>query len=175
LIPFGNNFIYRYLLGWALPPKVSLLKLTTPKPIRNLYDRHHVIQDLLIPLSRLDDAVELIDKEIGFYPLWLCPFNLPSLPGLIRNRTGANVLFVDIGIYGNAVNKNYDARESTRKLEKFVREVRGAQMLYVDCYMAEDEFWEMFDSSLYDWLRVQYDCKSAFPNIYQKVCREARE
>jgi delta24-sterol reductase len=126
-------------------------------------------------MSRLNDAIKLIDEEIGFYPLWLCPFNLPSLPGLIRNRTGTNVLFVDIGIYGNATRKGYEARESTRKLEAFVRDVRGTQMLYADCYMNPDEFWEMFDSSLYDWLRVQYDAKDAFPDVYAKVCRAARE
>lgn len=37
--------------------------------------------------------------------------------------------------------------------------------------MTPNEFWEMFDSSLYDWLRVQYDCKDAFPDVYQKVSR----
>lgn len=125
--------------------------------------------------------------------------NSPEYPGLVRNRTGTNVLFVDVGIYGNAERKSYDARESTRKLEEFVRNVRGAQMLYADCYMTPDEFWEMFgkftdylssvtyycffitsinfnlmfsDSSLYDWLRVQFDCKSAFPDVYQKINRE---
>ncbi|KAI6179109.1 FAD-binding PCMH-type domain-containing protein [Aphelenchoides besseyi] len=175
LIPFGNNPIYRYLLGWALPPKVSLLKLTTPKPIRNLYDRHHVIQDLLIPLTHLNDAVKLIDEEIGVYPLWLCPFKLPSYPGLIRNRSGADLIFIDVGIYGNAERKHYDARESTRKLEKFVRDAQGAQMLYADTYMNAAEFWTMFDSTLYDWLRIQYDCKTAFPDVFEKVCREARE
>ncbi|CAD5210566.1 unnamed protein product [Bursaphelenchus okinawaensis] len=175
LIPFGNNVIYRYLLGWALPPKVALLKLTTPAPIKRLYDRHHVIQDLLVPLSTLEDSINLIDQEVGTYPLWICPFNLPSMPGLLRNRTGANVLFVDIGIYGNAEREQYQAAKSTRKLEKFVREAKGAQLLYADTYMTTAEFWEMFDNTLYDWLRVTYDCLDAFPNVYQKVCKEARE
>ncbi len=48
-------------------------------------------------------------------------------------------------------------------------------MLYADCYMKRDEFWEMFDSSLYDWLRVKYGCKDAFPDVFEKVCREARD
>lgn len=84
-------------------------------------------------------------------------------------------MFVDVGIYGNAVRSHYEAHKSTRKLEKFVREAQGFQMLYADTYMTSAEFWEMFDSTLYDWLRVQYDCKTAFPDVYQKVCREARE
>lgn len=47
-------------------------------------------------------------------------------------------------------------------------------MLYADSYMTPAEFWEMFDSTLYDWIRVKYDCKEAFPSVYEKVCRSAR-
>uniref|UniRef100_A0A914CYZ3 Delta(24)-sterol reductase n=1 Tax=Acrobeloides nanus TaxID=290746 RepID=A0A914CYZ3_9BILA len=175
LVSFGNNVLFRYTLGWAMPPKISLLKLTTPKPVRNLYDRHHVLQDFLIPLTHLPEAVELLHKEVQIYPMWLCPFNLPSIPGMVRQRTGRNVLFVDVGVYGNCTLETYDAKETTRKLEKFVRDVEGVQLLYADTYMTPAEFWEMFDSSLYDWLRVKYDCKEAFPNVYEKVCRAARE
>lgn len=49
------------------------------------------------------------------------------------------------------------------------------QMLYADTYMTGAEFWEMFDSSLYDWLRVKYQCLDAFPNVYEKVNKNARE
>ena len=42
---------------------------------------------------------------------------------------------IDVGVYGNATRPQYEARETTRKLEKFVREVGGAQMLYADTYM----------------------------------------
>lgn len=55
-----------------------------------------------------------------------------------------------------------------------MREVGGAQMLYADTYMTREEFWEMFDSSLYQWLRIKHNAISAFPDVYDKVCREAR-
>lgn len=130
---------------------------------------------MLVPINALSDSIKLFDQEVNTYPIWLCPFNLPSIPGLLRNRTGANVLFVDIGVYGNANRPQYNAKETTRKLEKFVRDSKGAQLLYADTYMTAAEFWEMFDSSLYDWLRITYNCLDAFPDVYQKVCREARE
>ena len=44
IIPFGNNILFRYLLGWLIPPKVSLLKLTTGKTLRKLYEEKHMIQ-----------------------------------------------------------------------------------------------------------------------------------
>ncbi|KAE9551454.1 hypothetical protein FO519_005327 [Halicephalobus sp. NKZ332] len=174
LIPFGNNPVFRWLLGWACPPKISLLKLTTPGPVRNIYNRHHVLQDMLVPLNKVSEAVNLFEKEISIYPIWLCPFNLPSSPGMVRQRTGKNMLYVDIGVYGNCTLENYEPRETTRKLEEFVRKVQGVQMLYADTYMTKSEFWEMFDSSLYDWLRTKYGCKEAFPDVYDKICKSAR-
>ena len=44
IIPFGNNVIFRYLFGWLIPPKVSLLKLTQGETLKKLYEEHHMIQ-----------------------------------------------------------------------------------------------------------------------------------
>ena len=44
IIPFGNNIVFRYLFGWLVPPKVSLLKLTQGKTLKRLYEEHHMIQ-----------------------------------------------------------------------------------------------------------------------------------
>lgn len=48
------------------------------------------------------------------------------------------------------------------------------QMLYADCYMTREEFWEMFDGSLYHKLRKQLHCNNAFPEVYDKICKAAR-
>ncbi|OQR89723.1 24-dehydrocholesterol reductase, partial [Thraustotheca clavata] len=58
IIPFGNNVIFRYLLGWLVPPKVSLLKLTQSNAIKELYDNHHLIQDMLVPITQLKSSLE---------------------------------------------------------------------------------------------------------------------
>lgn len=57
IIPFGNNVIFRYLLGWMMPPKVSLLKVTETKAITNLYENNHIIQDLLVPVKYLKESI----------------------------------------------------------------------------------------------------------------------
>lgn len=51
---------------------------------------------------------------------------------------------------------------------------RRFQMLYADCYMNREEFWEMFDGSLYHKLRKQLGCQDAFPEVYDKICKAAR-
>ena len=44
LIPFGNSLVFRYLAGWLMPPKVSLLKLTQGKTLKRLYESKHLVQ-----------------------------------------------------------------------------------------------------------------------------------
>jgi len=57
IIPFGNNVVFRCLLGWMMPPKVSLLKVTETKAITNLYENNHIIQDLLVPAKHLKESI----------------------------------------------------------------------------------------------------------------------
>lgn len=63
IISFGNNFIFRYLFGWLMPPEVSLLKLTQPETITNLYNKRHVIQDMLVPIESLEKAIDFFHDE----------------------------------------------------------------------------------------------------------------
>ncbi|XP_043941436.1 delta(24)-sterol reductase [Protopterus annectens] len=174
IIPFGNNLAFRYLFGWMMPPKISLLKLTQGETVRKLYEQHHVIQDMLVPMKYLEKSVDIFHKTINVYPLWLCPFTLPSHPGMVHPKSNEEELYVDVGSYGEPTVKNFEAKASTRQLEHFVREVHGFQMLYADCYMTREEFWEMFDGALYHKLRDELNCRGAFPEVYDKVCKAAR-
>ncbi|XP_041133522.1 delta(24)-sterol reductase-like [Polyodon spathula] len=174
IIPFGNHPAFRYLFGWMVPPKISLLKLTQGETIRKLYEQHHVVQDMLVPMKHLEQSISAFHNDINVYPLWLCPFVLPSQPGMVHPKGNEDELYVDIGAYGEPSSKQFEAQASMRQLEKFVREVHGFQMLYADVYMNREEFWEMFDGSLYQKLREQLNCKEAFPEVYDKICKSAR-
>ena len=146
IVPFGNNVIFRYLFGWMMPPKVSLLKLTQTEAIRKLYELHHVVQDMLVPLKDTGISLDVFEKEVNVYPLWLCPFKIPGNAasgilaedgGFIHPLEGGDEFFVDIGAYGNPTVKSFEANATIRRLEEFVRSVKGYQMLYADCYMTE--------------------------------------
>lgn len=47
-------------------------------------------------------------------------------------------------------------------------------MMYADSYMSEEEFFSMFDHTLYNEMRVKYNCDKAFPRVYEKVNKKAR-
>lgn len=119
-------------------------------------------------------------------------------PGMLRSPSGQQELYVDIGTYGVPKVSNFHPIETTRRVESFVRSVKGYfislfhlrivsyvyilfcctnsfQMLYADSYMTEDEFHSMFDHTLYDKMRKKYDCDKAFPRVYGKVSRAARD
>jgi delta24-sterol reductase len=56
--------VFRYLLGWMMPPKVSLLKMTETKAITNLYENNHIIQDLLVPVKYLKKSIWKFNDEV---------------------------------------------------------------------------------------------------------------
>ncbi|XP_019752424.1 delta(24)-sterol reductase [Hippocampus comes] len=174
IIPFGNHPAFRWLFGWMVPPKISLLKLTQGETIRRLYEQHHVVQDMLVPMKHLEAAITRFHQDVEVYPLWLCPFLLPPGRGMVHPKGEEEELYVDIGAYGEPKVKHFEATASTRRLEKFVRDVHGFQMLYADVYMDRAEFWDMFDGQLYHKLRQELGCKDAFPEVYDKISKAAR-
>lgn len=174
IIPFGNHPVFRMLLGWMVPPKIALLKLTQGEVVRKLYEQHHVVQDMLVPMHTLQKSLTCFHDEINLYPLWLCPFRLPSVPGMVHPKSDQEEMYVDIGAYGEPKMKGYSAGTTTRRLEQFVRDQHGFQMLYADSYMSREEFWNMFDPTLYQKMRKQYGCEGAFPEVYDKICKAAR-
>ena len=47
-------------------------------------------------------------------------------------------------------------------------------MLYADSYLTRGEFEAMFDHTLYKKMRKELNCSEAFPEVYDKVNRNAR-
>ncbi|ORX89423.1 FAD-binding domain-containing protein, partial [Basidiobolus meristosporus CBS 931.73] len=157
LIPFSNHWAYRYFLGWLGAPKVSFVKLTYTEKIRKEIAFKHVVQDVMVPLSELKNAIDLFDEIFAIYPLLFYTvrvYNKPEgLSGFVRNprNTLPNTdpgydIFFDLGAYGIPpavkANKAWDAIAAVRKMEKFTRDVGGYQMMYADNFMNREEFEE---------------------------------
>ena len=65
IVPFGNNIIFRILCGWMVPPKVSLLKLTQGETVKKLYENHHMVQDMLVPMDKLNDSLDCFHQQVN--------------------------------------------------------------------------------------------------------------
>lgn len=117
IIPVGNNPLFRLILGWAVPPKVSFLKLTQTEAVRRLYEEKHVAQDMLVPLSKTSECLDVFHEKYEVYPLWICPYRAydyttKSVPHRCFLRQPENAqhvdkksglkfeMYVDLGAYG---------------------------------------------------------------------------
>ncbi|GBG27560.1 Delta24-sterol reductase [Hondaea fermentalgiana] len=187
IIPFGNHPLYRALLGW-FTPSVALLKLTQTEAIRKTYEEQHIVQDMLVPISKTSEALDVFDTHYQIYPLWICPYRQydysdattehrhflrkPNKP----NKEGYE-MYVDLGAYGVPrpclEKKPFDVIKSSRAVEKYVTEANGSQMLYATSYLSRDEFREMFNHAHYDKMKQKVDPNDFFPQVYEKVCKGA--
>ena len=104
IIPFANNVIFRYLLGWTMPPKFSLVKLMRQKLLPQEFKDHKdmVLQDFGFELKDLKHALQFIHDQTEVYPIWLCPSRhcirtpeLEEFSGFKKEHT-----HIDIGVYG---------------------------------------------------------------------------
>ena len=105
---------------------------------------------MLVPLTELRGAIEMLDRELELYPIWLCPFKLFAQAGMLRSPSNRDEMYVDIGLYGVPQREQFDPEKTSRKVEEFVRNIGGFQMMYADSHMTREEFREMFDHTLYD-------------------------
>ena len=101
IVTFGNHPIFRYLLGWAMPPNISIMKRLQTEELRKLYELHHVVQDMLIPVSTLSEGMSVMDKEFDVYPIWICPMRIfQEDSGFLHPTKSGEEMFVDVGVYG---------------------------------------------------------------------------
>lgn len=179
LVPFGNHPLFRYTLGWLMPPKVSLMRLTQTQRMRRFRDERSVVQDALVPIRKLSEAVQLFHREFECFPLWLCAHKVfrtspqgmlkPSRPDLDSE------MFVDVGAWQvpGFVKRNepWDARGAVKHMEAWLRQNAGYQCLYAVTEQSRAQFWEMFDSKLYRRVRKAYGAEGAFMDVFDKVKR----
>ncbi|TAK64796.1 FAD-binding protein [Methylobacter sp.] len=182
IIPFGNHPVFRALLGWAVPPRIELLKFTETQTTQRLREKFHVIQDMLMPIRYLKQSIEYFDAHFCLYPLWLSPMTIKDKGGRsgfvhpFRTEDGSvDEMYVDIGAYGTPGKKGFDNAVALPLLEKFVIEHQGYQALYARTFMSREDFRMMFDHAGYDLLRERLPhCRQAFDEVYDKVSSKGR-
>ncbi len=179
MIPIGNHPIFRYLLGWLMPPKVSFLKISQTEMTRQLVERTHVAQDFLVPTRKMSEFLTTCDEQFDrMYPLWLCLHNHTCMPGsILRDPLGGeDEMYIDIGVYGlpRCVHEKredeFDMKKSMRAVVEILKEMNGFQMLYADVFSTREEFEEMFDHEGYRMIRNKYKADTGvFKEVYDKM------
>lgn len=187
LVPMGNHPLFRWLLGWMMPPRVSFLKLTTVGRMYEYYMSRFIAQDILVPLQKTADCMKLMHDEFDIYPLWLCPHRVfktrrgtmldcePEYDrgALAQGDTADAQMFTDLGIWytpGHILRgEKFDASAASHALEQWLIQNHGYQTLYAVTELSEGDFWKMFDKTLYDKCRTRYKAVGNFMDVYYKV------
>ncbi len=179
MIPIGNHPLFRYLLGWLMPPKVSFLKISQTEMTRQLVERTHVAQDFLVPTRKMSDFLTVCDEKFDYiYPLWLCLHNHTSMPGSILRDplTKKDEMYIDIGVYGlpkcvhEKREEEFDMKRSMREVAEELVKMNGFQMLYADVFNTREEFEKMFDHEGYRMIRKKYKADTGcFKEVYDKM------
>ncbi|KAI3698623.1 hypothetical protein L2E82_42311 [Cichorium intybus] len=185
ILPFADQWWFRFLLGWTMPPKIPLLKVAQTEAMKNYYHDMHVLQDLLVPLYKVSDALEWAHREMEVYPIWVCPHKLYNHPyktmvspepGFAQHRRQGDTkdaqMYTDIGLYyapGSVLRGEvFDGSDAVRRMETWLIENHGFETQYAVSELSEKDFWRMFDGELYEKCRVKYGAVGNFMSVYYK-------
>jgi FAD/FMN-containing dehydrogenase len=139
-------------------------------------ERERVVQDVEVPVERLEEFLEWFDREVGMRPVWLCPLvspgtvsgeAWPSYP--LRPRT----TYVNIGFWGT-VHVGPDAPDAPRNraIEAKVHELDGHKSLYSEAFYDRETFDRLYGGANLAALKAVYDPDDRFLTLYDKAVRK---
>ena len=158
-----NSSFYTKLMHWDHTWNISK-RLMMFKRTREEW----IIQDVDIPIDNCVQYAEFFFKDIDIRPVWICPINAYdkniefSLYPLDPKH-----MYVNFGFWGS---RQTDKKEGyyNRLVESKVSELQGKKGLYSDSFYSKEEFWSIYDKSLYDGLKQKYDPTNKLKDLYQK-------
>ena len=123
-------------------------------------DIKDIVSDVLIPFSKMREFYSWYDREIGLYPVYICP---------AQSKGGFSFwkedLLCDFGIaYGIETSNAAQKRE---KIEQKMLRLGGRKFLYSRTRMNQSDFWSIYDRDEYMSLRKKYHAKS--PQWFDKI------
>lgn len=190
MVPYGNHPLFRWLLGWILPLDPTFMKMTTTPGVRELQVQKQVFQDITLPMTDLERAVDLCAEVFDVWPILIYPCkefaHAPGTGGQLRSPKPHQLcpgtektnkpwgMFFDIGIYGvpgYVLRKEpgFNPTKAMQKYVEFVMEVGGHPFLYADHWFGDEEFEKLFDLTLWRQCRKKYKGDGNFPTIWEKV------
>jgi FAD/FMN-containing dehydrogenase len=130
-----------------------------------------VIQDVEVPVARVAEFVEFLDRRTGIEPVWLCPLRQRD-PAAIWDlyRLDPDTLYVNVGFWSTApLPPGEGDGYHNRAIEEKVRELGGRKSLYSTAFYPEDEFRATYGGEIYARLKKTYDPDSRLLELYDKA------
>jgi len=133
-----------------------------------------VIQDVQIPLARASEFLDFLAREIGIWPVWLCPIRPAPADGphWPLFALPAGVPYLNFGFWDVVrTREEHSPGHFNRLVEAEVAALGGRKSLYSDSWYTSDEFWALHDHAAYRELKRAYDPAGVLGDLYAKVTR----
>src|SRR4051794_222941 len=139
--------------------------------------REMVVQDVELPVERLEEFLAWFDGEVGMRPVWLCPLVSPG------TNTGAQwptyplhpgTTYVNVGFWGT-VHVGPDAPDAPRNraIEAKVKRLGGHKSLYSEAFYDRETFDRLYDGANLTAVKRRYDPDDRLLSLYDKAVRDA--
>jgi len=143
---------------------------------QRLRGRHpeSVIQDVQIPLARAAEFLDFLAREIGIWPVWLCPIRPAPADGprWTLFELPAGVPFLNFGFWDVVAERQpHEPGHFNRLVEAEVAALGGRKSLYSDSWYTPEAFWAQHDQAAYRELKRSYDPAGVLGDLYAKVTR----
>ena len=142
---------------------------------RGLPPRENVIQDVELPLARVEEFLDSFQREVPISPFWLCPLRQRSPEETWElYRLDPEQLYVNVGFWASVpLEAGMDPAHHNRWVEQEVDRLGGRKSLYSTVFYDRDRFWELYNGPFYRGLKSRYDPAGRLHDLYAK-CVGAR-
>ena len=139
--------------------------------LRGKPEIEYVIQDIEVPVDRLGEFIDFLDRQTGMEPVWLCPLRQrdPRVTWELYPLDPATT-YVNVGFWGGVdLPRGEQEPFHNRAIEQAVTDLGGRKSLYSTAFYPEDEFWVTYGGPAYELLKKTYDPHDRFPDLYAKT------
>ena len=145
---------------------------------QRLRGRHpeSVIQDVDIPLPRAAEFLDFLAREVGIWPVWLCPIRAaPATPRWPLYTLQPGVPHLNFGFWDVVLDRDpHPPGWHNRAIEAEVTRLGGRKSLYSECWYTEAEFWALHDRPAWLALKAAYDPAGRLGDLYAKCTAHRR-
>jgi FAD/FMN-containing dehydrogenase len=129
-----------------------------------------VVQDIEVPVDRLEEFLGWFDAEVGMRPVWLCPLRLRGEKSWPTYPLEPGVTYVNVGFWG-AVNVGPEAPDAPRNraIEAKVHELGGHKSLYSDAFYDRETFDALYDGANLAAVKDRFDPDDRLTTLYDKA------
>jgi FAD/FMN-containing dehydrogenase len=133
-------------------------------------ERERVIQDIEVPLDRLEEFLAWFDEEVGMRPVWLCPLKASRAWPTYPLEPGE--VYVNVGFWGT-VHVGPDAPNGpvNRAVEAKVHTLGGHKSLYSEAFYDKDTFDQLYAGDHLAEVKKTYDPDDRLTSLYEKAVR----